>query len=93
MTGWQRPSAVRSTSRSSRSTAATRRGAFPGTWTAAEAVDLANVVRPRFVVPHHYDMFTFNTVPVADVRDRVKTARRRDRARVLRCGERWEVHR
>ena len=31
---------------------------------AAEAVDLAVRVRPRFVVPHHYDMFTFNTVPV-----------------------------
>ncbi len=36
----------------------------PGNMTAAEAVDLAATVRPRFVVPHHYDMFTFNTVPV-----------------------------
>ena len=37
----------------------------PGNMSAAEAVDLATEVRPRFVVPHHYDMFTFNTVPVA----------------------------
>ena len=35
----------------------------PGNMSAAEAVDLAARVRPRFVVPHHYDMFTFNTVP------------------------------
>ena len=36
-----------------------------GNMTAAEAVALANRVKPRFVVPHHYDMFTFNTVPVS----------------------------
>src|SRR4051812_36241421 len=36
----------------------------PGNMTAGEAVDLASSVRPRFVVPHHYDMFTFNTVPI-----------------------------
>ncbi len=36
----------------------------PGNMTADEAVDLAAQVGPRFVVPHHYDMFTFNTVPV-----------------------------
>src|SRR5262249_1092755 len=36
----------------------------PGNMSAAEAVELADRVRPRFVVPHHYDMFTFNTVPV-----------------------------
>ena len=38
----------------------------PGNMTAAEAVDLAAAVRPRFVVPHHYDMFTFNTVSVEE---------------------------
>ena len=37
----------------------------PGNMSAAEAVTLAALVRPRFLVPHHYDMFTFNTVPVA----------------------------
>ncbi len=38
----------------------------PGNMSASEAVQLARLVRPRFVVPHHYNMFTFNTVPVAD---------------------------
>ena len=41
-----------------------------GNMSAAEAVALAAAVRPRFVVPHHYDMFTFNTVPVDGVRGR-----------------------
>ena len=53
----------------------------PGNMSAAEAVDLAAAVRPRFVVPHHYDMFTFNTVPVERVRGRGPPAARRGRAR------------
>jgi L-ascorbate 6-phosphate lactonase len=65
----------------------------PGNMSAAEAVELAARVRPRFVVPHHYDMFTFNTVPVSDFE---AEARRLGPGaevspRVLRCGERWEV--
>ncbi len=63
----------------------------PGNMSAAEAVDLAAAVRPRFLVPHHYDMFTFNTVPVDDVRGRGPPAPRGVDARVLRCGERWEI--
>jgi L-ascorbate 6-phosphate lactonase len=63
----------------------------PGNMTAAEAVQLAAIVRPRFVVPHHYDMFTFNTVPI----DVFETEARRLPAgvepRILSCGERWEI--
>jgi L-ascorbate 6-phosphate lactonase len=63
----------------------------PGNMTAAEAIELAAWVRPRFVVPHHYDMFTFNTVPVAEF---VALAGRLPEGtvpQVLRCGERWEL--
>jgi len=63
----------------------------PGNMSAAEAIDLAIKLRPRFVVPHHYDMFTFNTVSI-DVF--VEEARRLPPAvspTVLRCGERWEI--
>jgi L-ascorbate metabolism protein UlaG (beta-lactamase superfamily) len=63
----------------------------PGNMTAAEAIDLAASIRPRFVVPHHYEMFTFNTVAVDDF---VALARRLPPGvspRVLRCGERWEI--
>lgn len=65
----------------------------PGNMTAAEAVDLANEARPRFVVPHHYDMFTFNTVPVGDFEAEARRLGHGVSPRVLRCGERWEVQR
>jgi L-ascorbate metabolism protein UlaG (beta-lactamase superfamily) len=64
-----------------------------GNMNAVEAVDLANTVRPRFVVPHHYDMFTFNTVPVSVFEAESRRLAAGVRARVLGCGERWEVTR
>jgi L-ascorbate 6-phosphate lactonase len=63
----------------------------PGNMSAAEAVDLAIQVRPRFVVPHHYDMFTFNTVPVETFEAEATRLPSGVTAKVLRCGERWEV--
>jgi L-ascorbate metabolism protein UlaG (beta-lactamase superfamily) len=65
----------------------------PGNMSAAEAVDLAAQVRPRFVVPHHYDMFTFNTVPVDMFASEARRLPEGTTARVLRCGERWEIAR
>jgi L-ascorbate metabolism protein UlaG (beta-lactamase superfamily) len=67
-----------------------RRG-VPGNMSAAEAVDLAAAVRPRFVVPHHYDMFTFNTVPVEEFEAEARRLPAGVVPRVLRCGERWEI--
>ncbi|QEH33074.1 putative L-ascorbate-6-phosphate lactonase UlaG [Aquisphaera giovannonii] len=63
----------------------------PGNMTAAEAADLAARIRPRFVVPHHYDMFTFNTVPVESFEAEARRLPAGVQARVLRCGERWEI--
>lgn len=65
----------------------------PGNMSAAEAVDLAARIRPRFVVPHHYDMFTFNTVPVSRFEAEARRLPGGVAPRVLRCGERWEVTR
>ena len=65
----------------------------PGNMSAAEAVDLASQVRPRFVVPHHYDMFMFNTAPAADFEMESRRLAPGVSARVLRVGERWEVSR
>ena len=64
-----------------------------GNMSAAEAVALAAAVRPRFVVPHHYDMFTFNTVPVAEFEAEARKLPAGVAPRVLRCGERWEIYR
>lgn len=62
-----------------------------GNMSAAEAVDLACRVKPRFVVPNHYDMFTFNTVPVSTFEAEARRLPGGVTARVLRCGERWEI--
>jgi len=63
----------------------------PGNMTAAEAVDLASRIGPRFVVAHHYDMFTFNTVPVAEFAAEARRLPSGVVPRILSCGERWEV--
>jgi L-ascorbate 6-phosphate lactonase len=63
----------------------------PGNMTPGEAVDLAAQIRPRFVVPHHYDMFTFNTVPVESFEIEARRLPVGVVPRVLRCGERWEI--
>jgi L-ascorbate 6-phosphate lactonase len=59
----------------------------PPNMNAQEAVDLACAVSPRLVIPHHYDMFTFNTVDVAGFRHRA------DKARlpyaIPQCGEKF----
>lgn len=64
-----------------------------GNMSAAEAVDFAADVRPRYLVPHHYDMFTFNTVPVSLFEEEARRLPGRVVPRLLRCGERWEVKR
>jgi L-ascorbate metabolism protein UlaG (beta-lactamase superfamily) len=63
----------------------------PGNMTAGEAIELALEIGPRFVVAHHYDMFTFNTVPVAEFAAEARRLRSGVVPRILACGERWEV--
>ena len=63
----------------------------PGNMTAAEAVDLAARVHPRYLVPHHYDMFTFNTVAVEVFEAEARRLPAAVEPRILRCGERWEI--
>jgi len=59
----------------------------PPNMNAEEAVTLARQVRARLLIPHHYDMFTFNT---AD-RDEFKTLAdaMKQPCAILRCGERF----
>lgn len=63
----------------------------PGNMSVVEAVELASVAKPRFVVPHHYDMFTFNTVPVEDFEAEARRLPTGTTPLVLRCGQRWEL--
>lgn len=52
-----------------------------------EAVKLAKAVSVPLVIPHHYDMFTFNT---ADVNEFATLAKAEGLPhRILQCGEKW----
>ncbi len=62
-----------------------------GNMSITDAIALASECRPRFLVPHHYDMFTFNTARVSDFERAASMLPEGVEARVLTCGERWEV--
>lgn len=62
-----------------------------GNMTVAEAVDLAARVHPRYLVPHHYDMFTFNTVAVEVFEAEARRLPAAVEPRILPCRERWEI--
>jgi len=58
-----------------------------GNLNAKEAVSLARQIEAKIVIPHHYDMFTFNT---ANPDEFVKEAEAANQHyTVLTCGERW----
>lgn len=54
-----------------------------------EALELAHQINVRLVIPHHYDMFTFNTADVNQFAAQAQAAGQP--IRVLQCGEqfRW----
>lgn len=63
-----------------------RRG-VAGNLSASEAVELGKEIRARYVIPHHYDMFRFNT---ADVHEFALMAHAGKQPHViLRHGEKW----
>lgn len=58
-----------------------------GNMNAEEAVQLAEQIDAKLVIPHHYNMFTFNT---EDPERFVQIAKNAGQHyRVLKCGERW----
>ena len=63
----------------------------PGNFTIAEAAELAEAAGAAWLVPMHYDMFTFNTVDVSDFAAWMAARHPRQKFNVLRCGERWRV--
>ncbi len=63
----------------------------PGNFEIAEAAELARQIGARWLVPMHYDMFTFNTVDVGRFIDYMLFHCPEQRFKVFQCGERWEV--
>jgi L-ascorbate 6-phosphate lactonase len=59
----------------------------PPNMNAAEAVALARSVDAKLLIPHHYDMFTFNTAEVSEFTPLAEIAEQP--YAVLRCGERF----
>lgn len=62
-----------------------------GNMNAEEAVALASEFVPRMLVPHHYDMFTFNTVDPGEFVQASRQLPPAVRPVILRCGERFET--
>jgi L-ascorbate 6-phosphate lactonase len=59
----------------------------PPNMNAQEAVDLAQAIGSPLIIPHHYDMFTFNTADVRDFAAQADTAH--IPYRVLQCGKKF----
>lgn len=62
-----------------------------GNMNAEEAVALASEFVPGVLVPHHYDMFTFNTVAPGEFTQASTQLPPTVRPVILRCGERFET--
>lgn len=60
----------------------------PPNMNGAEALDLARSANIKHIIPHHYDMFTFNTVDVQEFVAQAEAANQP--ISVLQCGERFE---
>lgn len=63
----------------------------PGNMTSDEAVEFAASLHVRHVIPHHYDMFTFNTVDVNEFTHAAKRLPVKVKPVILRCGERFYI--
>ena len=61
-----------------------------GNLNASEAAQLGKIIGARYVIPHHYDMFRFNT---ADPMTFAAEAQRNHQTyQILRPGEKWTYH-
>lgn len=60
----------------------------PGNCTIEEALCLATLAGVGTLVPHHYDLFTFNTVPAQQFKDWAQEAFPQQRVLVMQPGER-----
>jgi L-ascorbate metabolism protein UlaG (beta-lactamase superfamily) len=63
----------------------------PGNFSIEEATQLAEDVGAEWLVPMHYDMFTFNTVDINRFIDHMLFSRPKQRFKVFQCGEKWAV--
>lgn len=63
----------------------------PGNFSIEEAAQLTEDIGAEWLVPMHYDMFTFDTVDINRFIDHMLFSRPRQRFKVFQCGEKWAV--
>ncbi|MEO8659267.1 MAG: MBL fold metallo-hydrolase [Bryobacteraceae bacterium] len=63
----------------------------PGNFTIEEAAQLSADIGAEWLVPMHYDMFTFDTVDVNRFIDHMLFSRPRQRFKVFECGAQWAI--
>jgi len=63
----------------------------PGNFTIEEAAQLSEDIGAEWLVPMHYDMFTFDTVDVNRFIDHMLFSRPRQRFKVFECGAQWAI--
>jgi L-ascorbate metabolism protein UlaG (beta-lactamase superfamily) len=63
----------------------------PGNCTIEESLCIAALAGIKVLVPHHYDMFTFNTVPISAFVARAAECYPWQRVQVMECGRRYEL--
>lgn len=63
----------------------------PGNCTVEESLCIAALAGVATVVPHHYDMFTFNTIDIEGFRKRAAELYPHQTICVMTCGERYMV--
>jgi len=64
---------------------------FKGNFTCEEACLLAKAIKPKLLIPAHYDMFALNTVDIAHFIDSLKRLIPEQEYRVLQCAEKLIV--
>ncbi len=62
-----------------------------GNFNIEQAAQLAEEIGADWIVPTHYDMFTFNTVDVNDFVRHMNSRGFRTRYKVMQCGEGWRI--
>jgi len=60
-------------------------------FTIEEAAQLSEDIGAEWLVPMHYDMFTFDTVDVNRFIDHMLFSRPRQRFKVFECGAQWAI--
>lgn len=63
----------------------------PGNMNVWDAVGFAQRIKARYVMPHHYDMFTFNTVDVSEFIEAARQLPDNISTLIPQCGERVMV--